>query len=566
MITGRKNSLKAHMGAGEAPPVRLPEGERTVSFHINDERLEVPKGTTILEAALNHGIEIPYFCFHPGLSPEGNCRMCLVELVGRPKLEPSCTIPAADGMMVYTDSPAVHEARKGVLEFLLLNHPLDCPWCDKAGECMLQDSSYAHGSGEARHQLEKRTYPVKDFGPKLKMYMSRCIHCTRCVRFLKEVEGKEEFSLYRRGAQVDVGTYIEHNLSGNYQGCLADICPVGALVTKPFLYRARVFDLEAQASICPMCSAGCSIYVDRVRNRVARLRPRPNLEVNDWWMCDSGRFGWEWIERDRLTVPLKNVRDASPSAGAGTAHSGSARGEACDWQEALALAQTAAAGAGAGFRSIGGIVAATASCEEVYLLQRLVRGLGGSVAAWYGPEGRIDPGAMNDFLHRKDPNPNTLGLEAVLGEIEDLEGLLSRAERGHLETVIILQASLDEAAASRLMGAEEVIVISSHYSPAVAAATLALPGAVWLEKHGTFVNGAGHLQRFLKALEIETEARPDVAILSELLRRCGISEGFEGPEQVFAEMARATMPFFGLAYDTIPPGGVRLSQPIRERA
>jgi NADH-quinone oxidoreductase subunit G len=425
------------------------------------------------------------------------------------------------------------------MEFLLLNHPLDCPWCDKAGECMLQDNSYDHGPGKARHQLEKRVYPIKDFSPALKMYMNRCIHCTRCVRFLKEVEGKEEFALYQRGAYVDVGTYLEHNLSNNYQGCLSDVCPVGALVSKPALYTARVFDMEARASVCASCSAGCSVYVDRWRNRVARLRPRPNLQVNEWWMCDTGRYGWPWIEQERL----ESV-------------------ESGDWDEAMTAAGQALLSSGEGFRTAAGIVAPTASCEEIYLFGKLMGAIGGPVAAWYGPEGRIDPTLKNDFLHRNDPNPNTVGMEVVLGEMEEIQSLLGRIERGDIETVVVLGAGLDAASAARLAGAEAVVVISSHRNPAVAAATLALPGAVWLEKTGTFVNGDGQLQLFGQALDMQTDARPDWKILSDLLSTCQICETYESPEAVFSEMAHQVMPFFGLTYASITETGVSLAMRI----
>lgn len=547
MIRGPKKTLKSHMGEGEHPVVRLPEEQQQVTLTIDGRKVTVPRGTKLLTAALHAGIRIPYFCYHPGLSPEGNCRMCLVEIEGSRKLEPSCTMPVREGMTVHTDTEEVAEARRGVMEFLLLNHPLDCPWCDKAGECMLQDHSYDYGPGKARHEVIKRTYPTKEFSDKLKMYMNRCIHCTRCVRFMKEVEGKEEFSLYQRGAYVDVGTYIEHNLSNDYQGCLADVCPVGALVTRPFLYRARVFDLEAQASVCSMCSAGCSVYVDRKRNRVARLRPRPNLEVNDWWMCDTGRFGFDWIATDRLDEPAREAEGGAEG-----------RMVAIGWEEALPTAAAVLKSAGE-TGTLGGIVSARSSCEETWLFRRLMEGLGGRIAPWYGEEGRIDPAEKTDFLHRRDPNPNTLGMEASLEEWEELQELVEAVETGELTTLFILDAALTDELAARLSSAEAVVVLSSHRSPATAAATLALPGAVWLEKNGTFVNGDGHLQRFLKALDIETSARPQAAVLSTLLERTGAGRTYEDAGAVFSELASRVADFEDLTYADIPPNGYRLS-------
>jgi NADH-quinone oxidoreductase subunit G len=543
MIRGRKQALKAHMGEGEAPVVRLPESGEEVNLTIDGVPVRVPKGTTILQAALSHGIKIPYFCFHPGLSPEGNCRMCLVQLEGRNSLEPSCILPVAEGMAVQTDTPAIVEARRGVMEFLLLNHPLDCPWCDKAGECMLQDNSLAHGRGEPRHELSKRTYPVKVFSERLKMYMNRCIHCTRCVRFLREVEGSEEFSLYERGAEVDVGTYLEHNLSGNYQGCLADVCPVGALVTRPFLYRARAFYLETFPSVCAACSTGCSIWVDRYRGRAARLRPRANLQVNDWWMCDVGRFGWERIETGRQLHPVLG------------------QGEECHqpcWTAALTEAERRLKEDLRG--GLGAIVAATATCEEAWLLGRLVRGLGGEVAVWYGPSGRIDPQQKGDFLHRLDPNPNTRGVEMVLGPTPGVDDLLDRIGRRELHDLIVLGADLDEPRRRALSGLRHLTVLTSHATATAALADLVLPGAVWLEKEGSFVNGDGHLQCFRPTLEPPGETHPEADVLASLAARTGGVPRLEGIGAIRRAMA-AEVPFFArIDWEQIPSDGVRLEE------
>ena len=541
MITGIKRTLKAHMGEGVAPVVRLPESESTVQITIDGHELHIPSGATVMEAALSNGIFIPHFCYHPGLGPEGNCRMCLVEIEGRPKLEPSCIIPVCRDMVVNTCSADVVEARRGVMEFLLLNHPLDCPWCDKAGECMLQDHSYNYGSGETRHRMHKRTSPVKDFGPKLKMYSNRCIQCTRCVRFLAEVEGGEEFSLFGRSADVDVGTYIRHNLTNNYQGCLADVCPVGALVTKPFLYSARVFYLESQPSVCPICSTGCSIFVDRYQNRIVRIRPRPNLEVNEWWMCDTGRFETGWIEEGRVDTPML----------------GSEIGlRQCGWDTALDAASKALKSAVGG--QLGSIVWAGASCEEIHLFTKLLRALGGIISPWYGPDGRIDPAAKEDFLRRKDPNPNTRGLEAIASDLMDLEHLLGRIDSGEVASLIVLGTVMDEAVAARLSNLDQLIVISSHHCPVGDASDVLLPGTVWVEKAGTFLNGEGHLQRFSQVLDIKTAARTDVSILSALIDRCGLGPQNEDPAAVYEEITRQPGPFKGLAWGQIPPGGRRL--------
>jgi len=529
------------MGEGIAPVVRLPESKSSVQFTLDDHQLSVPAGTTILEAALFNGIDIPHFCFHPGLSPEGNCRMCLVEIEGRPKLEPSCILPVADGQVILSRSEAVLEARNDVMEFLLLNHPLDCPWCDKAGECMLQDNSFEHGNGTTRHSLEKLTFPDKDFSARLKMYSNRCIKCTRCIRFLADVEGGEEFAVYERGVHADVGTYINHNLTNEYQGCLADVCPVGALAMKPFLYLARAFYLESVPSVCPQCSRGCSIYIDRYENRVVRVRPRPNLDVNDWWICDRGRFEIGWTGASRLE---------EPAAGS----EGSLR--SIDWDSALEAATSALNSTEKG--AFAGLIWAGATCEEIHLFSELINALSGSLYSWYGAEGRIDPAEEIDFLRRRDLNSNSVGLEAIAPAALDVPRLMERIGRKEISTLIVLAAGLDGETADKLQDVDNLIVISSHRSPVTERATIALPGRVWTEKSGTFINGDGHLQRFSQAVDGLPSARPELEIISDLIGRCSLGEHPHSPEAVFEEMSRASGPCKGIDWGAIPPTGLKL--------
>ncbi len=536
-MSGTRKTLKAHMGEGIAPVVRLPQAEEKVTFTIDGWEVTAPKGSTILQAALSHGIEIPHFCYHPGLSAAGNCRMCLVQVDGRPKLEPSCIIPVAEGMEIVSSAENVTDARRAVMEFLLLNHPLDCPWCDKAGECMLQDNTFKYSSGKTRHRMVKRTYPVKDFSDRLMMYSNRCIQCTRCIRFLREIEGGEEFAIYDRGAEVDVGTYLEHNLSNNYQGCLADVCPVGALISKQFLYHSRVFFLEASLGICTKCSAGCNLYVDRYENRTARVRPRPNLEVNDWWMCDVGRYEWDSVLEDRILTPRLGS------------------GEEIDRDRALETAVEALKTAG---DRVAGIVSATATCEEAFLFDRMIRGMGGKTAAWYGPGGRIDPAEKLDFLQRKDPNPNTVGVETAVEGLTSIEDLMGLIENNSISTLFILGADLTDEIAGKLGGLAQVVAIVPNESPAAKAASLVLPGTISFEKSGTFVNGDGRLQRFDQALELPADSLDEIGILSHLLTGCDLGEPCEDLAQAFDLMAGAVKAFDGLTFAAIPTGGIQL--------
>lgn len=277
---------------------------------INGQEVEVEAGLSILQACETLGIEIPRFCYHDRLSVPANCRMCLVKQVGVPKPVPSCAIPVAEGMEINTDSDAVHKARKGVMEFLLINHPLDCPICDQGGECDLQDQAVAYGFDRSRYFEPKRAVADKELGPLIKTVMTRCIHCTRCIRFGEQIGGVNDLGLLGRGEQTEVGTFIESFTDSELSGNLVDVCPVGALTSKPYAFKARPWELRKTESIDVMDAVGSSIRVDtRGHAEVMRILPRLHEDVNEEWISDKTRYAYDGLMRQRLDHPyLRNKK------------------------------------------------------------------------------------------------------------------------------------------------------------------------------------------------------------------------------------------------------------------
>ena len=270
---------------------------------VNGVEVEVEPGTTVLQACEAVGAEIPRFCYHERLSIAGNCRMCLVELERSPKPIASCAMDAADGMVVHTDTPLVKNAREGVMEFLLINHPLDCPICDQGGECDLQDQAMTYGVGLGRFLEHKRAVEDKDIGPLIKTIMTRCIHCTRCIRFATEIAGVEEFGATGRGEHMEIGTYIEASVGSELSGNMIDLCPVGALTSKPYAFNARPWELRKHESIDVHDAVGSNIRIDVRGREVMRVLPRLNEEINEEWISDKTRFAYDGLRRQRLDTP-----------------------------------------------------------------------------------------------------------------------------------------------------------------------------------------------------------------------------------------------------------------------
>ena len=326
---------------------------------IDGQEVEVPPGSTVLQACEAAGREVPVFCFHPRLNIAGNCRMCLVEVAKMPKPQASCALPVAEGMVVSTDTPAVHKARKGVLELLLINHPLDCPICDQGGECDLQDLTLFYGPDHSRFAENKRPVPDKYLGPLISTHMTRCIHCTRCIRFFTEVAGVEELGAVNRGEHMEITTWIERALGSEISGNVIDLCPVGALNSKPYEYRARTWELRKTESIDVTDAVGCNIRVDARGSEVMRILPRLNENVNEEWISDKARFSVDGLKRRRLDVPM--VRHAAKLHPAG-------------WNEAFSAIRTRLAGVAP--EKVAFILGDLVDCETMVLVRELAERLG----------------------------------------------------------------------------------------------------------------------------------------------------------------------------------------------
>ncbi|WP_421621037.1 NADH-quinone oxidoreductase subunit NuoG [Alkalilimnicola ehrlichii] len=335
-----------------------------VTIEVNGQEIQAPKGSMIIEATDAHGVDVPRFCYHKKLPIAANCRMCLVEVEKAPKPLPACATPVAEGMKIYTDSPRAVAAQRGVMEFLLINHPLDCPICDQGGECELQDVSMGYGRGASRFSEGKRVVDDEDLGPLIATEMTRCIHCTRCVRFLDHIAGKRELGGMNRGEYTEISTFVEGGVHSELSGNIIDLCPVGALTNKPFRFKARAWELLAHPSVAPHDAVGSNVHLHHRRGEIMRVVPRENELVNETWIADRDRFSHQGVySEDRLDRPMVRVDgDLRP----------------CEWGEALdrAVMLLRDVVAKHGADQLGTLVGPTSTAEEMYLLNRLTRGLG----------------------------------------------------------------------------------------------------------------------------------------------------------------------------------------------
>ncbi|MFZ1712621.1 MAG: NADH-quinone oxidoreductase subunit NuoG, partial [Nitrosomonas sp.] len=335
-----------------------------IKIEIDGKEVVVPKGSSVMDAAKQIGVYIPHFCYHKKLSIAANCRMCLVEVEKAPKPLPACATPAIEGMKVSTHSQQAIKAQKGVMEFLLINHPLDCPICDQGGECQLQDLAVGYGASESRYQEAKRAVANKNLGPLIATDMTRCIHCTRCVRFGQEIAGIMELGMAGRGEHSEILAFVGKTVDSELSGNVIDLCPVGALVSKPFRYSARTWELSRRKSISPHCGLGSNLVVQVKNDRVMRVLPRENEGINECWLSDKDRFSYEGLNsEDRMTVPMVKKNG---------------QWQNCSWEDALT--QVAEGFRGAidryGKSKLGALASPHSTLEELYLLQKLLRGLG----------------------------------------------------------------------------------------------------------------------------------------------------------------------------------------------
>ncbi len=535
----------------------------TVTLTIDGRALTVEKGKTVLEAALENGISIPYYCYHPRLGVDGSCRVCLVKIEKMPKLQTACSTLCGDGMVVETGSADVVEARAHVFEFLLLNHPLDCPVCDKGGECPLQDYSYTFGPEGSRMDFPRRVFDGPgvrgdvDFGPTLLLNRNRCILCTRCVRFMRDIDGDAQISIQDRGQGSQIVTFQEEGVHSLLSGNLMDVCPVGAITTRDYRFKSRPWDNPtAVDTVCTLCAKGCAVTVWlRAKPEwakgptIARITPRFNPDVNDYWMCDIGRFDFHFVEGDnRLRRP--QARDASGQL------------QAVSWHELLVRVRETLTGYRTGLRFL---VSAHASLEELVLVGRLARGLQGDgaeqrVAISWRATDKQQPTATRFRVPRVDaPNvrgARDLGLRVVEGaDGGDVSHLRHEVAAGTVDAVYVLEGGpsgslgdVDWLVDARRSGRVKILAVQGLLlTPLARVADFVLPGAAYLEKDACYTNEQGQVQAASRVIAPPGDAMDDWRILVSVGGALGAPLSYTSSAEIRAELAAALKDTAGYA-------------------
>lgn len=531
----------------------MADASNTVTLTIDGHEVTVPKGTTLLEAAKTIGETVPHYCYHPGLSAPAMCRLCLVEVEGAPKPMPSCVTGATDGQVVHTQSDLALSRRRGVLEFYLVNHPLDCPICDQSGECKLQDYVHEEGPAHGRSREPKRVFGRDDFGGDVLFYGDRCVMCTRCVRFMNEMEQDARLTVVERGNRSVIDTFFDHGLEGtHWSGNIVDICPVGALVSKDFLHKARAWDLEHTPSVCPSCSQGCNISLHTRDNLVQRIKPRENMEVNGWWICDYGRANYEWMNHgQRLEAPV--VRSAE---------GGEAR--AMGWKEAIGAMVERTGGLSGG--NVKAVVSPFASNEDLAAVKDLVDDLGGGeiVYRMARAESEVPMEGFPQLARRRDLAPNGRGADLLgmtrVGDDDGNGGLEDVA--GHDGVVIVLGDPLFDQDETFGRSAELFVYLGMHGGPATSGAHFALPITNFSEQEGTFTNVEGRVQRFWPAREGPGAARPAWFVLGVFNGERSGSGAPRSAADAFQALAGRTSAFAGLSYDDLGTRGAVVNETV----
>ncbi len=555
-------------------------------FILDGTEIEFNQGETIIQAAKRYGTVIPHFCWHESLSISGNCRVCLVEVEKMPKLVIACSTLAAEGMIVHTNSQKTLAARNAVMEFLLINHPLDCPICDEAGECKLQDYAYQHSVGESRFKEEK-THKDKrvPLGPYVMFDAERCISCSRCIRFCDEIAKDPELTFVKRGDRVTIVTYPGEEMDNPYSLNTTDICPVGALTSRDFRFRARVWDMSSTKSICTGCARGCNSEVWVRNNEALRLTPRFNEDVNSFWMCDHGRVNtYKFINaEDRVSGPyIRKEGTLNPAT----------------WNDAVAKAAEELRT----FKKneIAFIGSAFATCEDNYIFSKFAKSVIGT--------GNIDffryedASFGDDILRRNDVTPNTLGAELVgVNPGKDgmnISNIINGIKEGRIKALYILEddivAKMQELA-DVLAKLDLLIVNAANMDKTASLADIVFPAATYAEKNGTYVNFQGRVQRIRPAVETEEldraidgmsmsrldkfgtkydrwakkhrhDARSSWKIISMISLAISGQLKYNLAEDVFNDIAKNIKEFKGLDYDVIGELGAKLNIEVSETA
>ncbi len=546
-------------------------------FVLDGKEVEFTQGQTIIEAAKTHGVIIPHFCWHPSLSVSGNCRVCLVEVEKMPKLAIACATLAAEGMVVNSASDKALAARNAVMEFILINHPLDCPICDEAGECKLQDYAYSHSKGESRFTEEKQHKDKRvQLGPNVMFDGERCISCSRCIRFCDEIAKDPELTFIKRGDRVTIVTYPGEELDNPYSMNVTDICPVGALTSRDFRFKARVWDMSSTKTICSGCARGCNDEIWVRNNEALRLTPRLNEDVNSYWMCDHGRLNtFKFINAaDRVDGPHLRREGSLVKVG---------------WDEAFAAAASELKTFGKD--EVAFIGSPFATCEDNYAFAKFAKTvIGGKHIDFMR---HIDPNFGDDLLRRNDVTPNSLGAEAVgIAPSKNgltLDGIIKGINDGKIKALYIIE---DDIVASNpeleniLAKLDLLIVHATNFNKTASLADIVFPAATFAEKNGTYVNFMGRVQRIKPAvatLDVDRalegmvlsrldkfgtqfdrwakgnkrDARSTWKIIAGLASTLGHKFKFNMAEEVFLEIAKNVDAFHGLDYDVIGEHGAK---------
>ena len=554
-------------------------------INVDGISIEFKPGQTIIEAARDNGIEIPHFCWHPKLSVSGNCRICLVEVEKMPKLVIACSTIASEGMVVHTKSEKVIAAQNAVMEFLLINHPLDCPICDEAGECKLQDYAYKYGVGESRF-VEEKVHKDKrvSLGPRVMFDGERCISCSRCIRFCDEIAKEPELTFTKRGDRVTIVTYPGEEMDNPYSMNTIDICPVGALTSKDFRFKARVWDMSSTNSVCVGCSRGCNTEIWVRNNQILRLTPRHNEEVNSYWMCDQGRLNtFKFVNADsRINSP--HLRKEGKLV-------------EISWDDAI----NEAASKLKSFTKdqIAVIGSPFATCEDNYLLAKFAKTVLGTGNLDFIRH--IDPSFADDILRTEDITPNSMGAELVGVQPSktglDVKGILNSIKEKKIKALYLIEDDIVQSFPefeSAIAKLDLLIVHSTNHNRTTEFADLILPASAFAEKNGTFVNVSGMIQRIRPAVSVvemdraldgmsmsrldkfgtkydrwasgkKKDAKPAWQILISLFKVMGNKLKFNMAEEVFAEMSTAIEAFRGLNYDDVGELGVRIKTEISNK-
>ncbi|HUK67064.1 MAG TPA: 2Fe-2S iron-sulfur cluster-binding protein [Anaeromyxobacteraceae bacterium] len=542
------DETKPPAAAAKPPGPPPPKNPGFVTCTIDGREAVVKPGTNVIEAAKSVGIDIPFYCYHKRLSIAANCRMCLVEMSNAPggKLMPGCQMPVAEGIVVKTDSARVKDQQRATLEFILLNHPVDCAICDQAGECKLQDYYMRYDQKPSRLEVPKVEKGKRVvLGPLVVLDEERCILCTRCVRFMREVAKKPQLGVAERGNHSYICTFPGQPLDSKYSGNVVDICPVGALTSSDFRFRGRVWFMSSARSVCTGCARGCNTFLDYLKDTTYRYRPRENDAVNQEWMCDDGRVSYKYLNRPRLLGARSGRGDGSREVSIA-----SAVAEAAPALKAHAEQGTLAA-----------LFSPLASLEDL-LAAALVASEGFGLAEVY-LGGRPD-GWQDDFLKRADENPNRKGLELVAQAfgllVRPFAELVSAVESGKVKALWAVGGEVpDPGAAARLESLEALVCQAfSEDGPLARRATALLPASPHSEDDGTFVNFEGRAQRFELAYWPRGDSRPHWKLALQLGQALGLGARAESAREVWRELGgRLSEALPGFEWDRLPSAGKR---------